>query len=452
MLPRVPGAASRTRSSSRTAAPRTCRIRTIRAALSDEEWARYLFAARTRAARSASGGDTRTAAGAGSSSAATPSRTRSSGREVHVRRHRVRGPRGETLAAALVRNGVLGGFRSPVPRTAARRLHGRRGGAERARPRRRAAARAGDARRGRRGARGGAAHGQGTAHAAPDATRYDTMHAHCDVLVVGAGRSGRAAAEAASGRVILVVRTCPVSGVSGRLSGVSRASFGRPKDDFEATLSPAWVVGIYDDNYVIAVESDRRVWRIRARRIVLATGAIERPAVFADNDRPGTMLAARRRGLRKPARRDRRRAAAGARASTSGARRADGCGGTTGSGRPSPTARRRGVECVGRVTGAAAAGRAAVRAPRRRRGRDVRRPRARRDRRRRPPRARRRPPRGRARQALHDDRHRLGAGQARQRQRDPRRGGAARRPSRRARHDDVPPAVRPDPVRRARRP
>src|SRR6185503_3971333 len=51
------------------------------------------------------------------------------------------------------------------------------------------------------------------------------------------------------------------------------------------------VVGIYDGNYVLAVESSRRLWKIRAKRVVLATGALERPPVFADNDTPGTMLA-----------------------------------------------------------------------------------------------------------------------------------------------------------------
>src|ERR687886_418837 len=63
--------------------------------------------------------------------------------------------------------------------------------------------------------------------------------------------------------------------------------------------------GSYDDGFVLALErrtdhlgaaapkhvSRQRVWRIRARSIVVATGAHERPVVFADNDRPGIMLA-----------------------------------------------------------------------------------------------------------------------------------------------------------------
>jgi len=63
------------------------------------------------------------------------------------------------------------------------------------------------------------------------------------------------------------------------------------RDDPDLTHGRTWVVGLYDDNYAVAVERGRRVWRIRAKRIVLATGAIERPALFADNDRPGVMLA-----------------------------------------------------------------------------------------------------------------------------------------------------------------
>ena len=62
------------------------------------------------------------------------------------------------------------------------------------------------------------------------------------------------------------------------------------------------MVGLHDDNYVLAVERGRRLWRIRAKRIVLATGAIERPPVFPDNDRPGLMLAGAAAALRQPRR------------------------------------------------------------------------------------------------------------------------------------------------------
>jgi sarcosine oxidase, subunit alpha len=172
------------------------------------------------------------------------------------------GREGETLAAALVRNGVLGGFRS-LYRDRPRGVY--TAGEEEPN----ALVQIGDRPLLRAtlveledGLVAEPLAGKGRLVAAADRTRDDTTHAHCDVLVVGGGGSGRAAAEAAGGRVLLF---------DGRAG--------------------TWVVGLYDDNYAIAVERGIRVWRIRAKRIVLATGAIERPEVFADNDVPGTMLA-----------------------------------------------------------------------------------------------------------------------------------------------------------------
>jgi sarcosine oxidase subunit alpha len=114
--------------------------------------------------------------------------------------------------------------------------------------------------------------GKGRLVAAP-VPRCDHMHAHCELLVVGAGRSGHAAAASASGRVILAEQ-----GRSEPLDGIR-------------VLERTAVVAIHDGNYVLAVERGRRLWKIRAKRIVLATGALERPPVFPDNDLPGIMLA-----------------------------------------------------------------------------------------------------------------------------------------------------------------
>ncbi len=172
------------------------------------------------------------------------------------------GVEGETLAAALVRNGVLGGFRS-LYRDRPRGVY--TAGEEEpnalvqvgTRPMLRATLVPVED-----GLVAEPLAGKGRLVPGADTTRYDTIHAHCDVLVVGAGRSGTAAAAAASGRVLHL-------------------------DGRQGT----WVVGLYDDNYALAVEHGRRVWRIRAKRIVLATGAIERPELFPDNDRPGIMLA-----------------------------------------------------------------------------------------------------------------------------------------------------------------
>ena len=70
-------------------------------------------------------------------------------------------------------------------------------------------------------------------------------------------------------------------------------------------LTRTTLFGYYDHNSLSALErrtdhlgpraradmSRQRLWNIKARRVVLATGAHERPLVFADNDRPGIMLA-----------------------------------------------------------------------------------------------------------------------------------------------------------------
>lgn len=127
--------------------------------------------------------------------------------------------------------------------------------------------------------------GQGRLATEPDPARYDAKHAHCDVLVVGAGPAGQAAAAAAEDRVLLV-----------------DDQPGGEAPDGVRFLSRTTAFGIYDDGFVLALQrrgepaaperiSRQRVWRIRARKIVLATGAHERPIVFPDNDRPGIMLA-----------------------------------------------------------------------------------------------------------------------------------------------------------------
>ena len=122
--------------------------------------------------------------------------------------------------------------------------------------------------------------GIGEAPKQPDPDRYDKLHRHCDVLVVGGGRAGRAAAAqaaAAGKRVILCDERNPEP-----IAGVE-------------VLARTTVFGYYDDNFLCAVESDargqRRLWHFRAKEVVLATGAHERPIVFEGNDKPGVMLA-----------------------------------------------------------------------------------------------------------------------------------------------------------------
>jgi sarcosine oxidase subunit alpha len=185
---------------------------------------------------------------------------------------RYEGRAGETLAAALVRNGVLGGFRSGG--------RGRPRGVYSAHEEEpNALVRVGFEPLLRAtlveledGLVAEPLCGKGRLAAATFAPG-DTMHAHCEVVVVGGGRAGREAAAAAAGRVILLEqRACePLEGVR--------------------VLARTTALGLYDGNYLVAAERGRRLWKIRARRMVLATGAIERPPVFEGNDVPGTMLA-----------------------------------------------------------------------------------------------------------------------------------------------------------------
>jgi sarcosine oxidase subunit alpha len=160
--------------------------------------------------------------------------------------------------------------------------------------------------------------GLGRAPSEADRDVYDKMHAHCDVLVVGAGPAGlMAALEAArSGARVILADEQPELG--GSLLDCAEEIDGRPATAWIAAiaselsafpevrlLSRTTVTGYYDQNYLIMAERKtdhlprgaapgtvrQRLWKVRATRVVLATGAHERPLVFADNDRPGIMLA-----------------------------------------------------------------------------------------------------------------------------------------------------------------
>ncbi|MEU1106083.1 sarcosine oxidase subunit alpha family protein [Streptomyces tibetensis] len=150
--------------------------------------------------------------------------------------------------------------------------------------------------------------GMGRLDTAPDPAVYDKKYVHTDVLVVGAGPAGLSAAAAAAGsgaRVILVDERPEPGGSlfhdTQWIADVAAALNAAPE---VVVLPRTTAFGSYDDNYVLALQrrtdhlgpaapegvSRQRLWHIRARQVVLATGAHERPLVFAGNDRPGVML------------------------------------------------------------------------------------------------------------------------------------------------------------------
>jgi len=139
--------------------------------------------------------------------------------------------------------------------------------------------------------------------------RYEKRFVHTDVLVVGAGLTGLEAAvqAAADGHRVILIDSSDAPG--GRLLSQRTAhpAFARLERLLEAiNRSPnvmrflrTTVSGYYDHNLLVAVEQQpvdadwvrERLWHIRAKNVVLATGAVERPLVFANNDLPGVMLA-----------------------------------------------------------------------------------------------------------------------------------------------------------------
>lgn len=154
--------------------------------------------------------------------------------------------------------------------------------------------------------------GLGVSPDSPDPDRYGVGHMTADVVVVGAGPAGLAtalaAATASSKSRVLLIDDQPTPGGSS-LWRVPLQSGARLKEWVTRTVSQlsafpnvttltrTTVTGYYDHDALVAFEqrvggsARQKLWQIRARRVVLATGAIERPLVFSGNDVPGVMLA-----------------------------------------------------------------------------------------------------------------------------------------------------------------
>ncbi len=158
--------------------------------------------------------------------------------------------------------------------------------------------------------------GLGRLSGAADPDSYDKGFLHCDLLVIGAGPAGLAAALAAGrggARVILADEDFVMGGrlnaetheVGGRAGAVWAAAAVRELASMDrvrllprTTAVGAWDHGVYaalerrTDHLADGGGKPRQVlWRIYSRRAILAAGATERPIAFGGNDRPGAMLA-----------------------------------------------------------------------------------------------------------------------------------------------------------------
>ncbi|HHI82741.1 MAG TPA: FAD-binding protein, partial [Rhizobiales bacterium] len=166
--------------------------------------------------------------------------------------------------------------------------------------------------------------GLGTAPEEADKSIYEQVHIHCDVLIAGAGIAGLAAAIAAAetGARVIITDLSPRFGgmadcIDGEIDGggpltwVQQAVDRLAKADNVHILTRTTVTGHYDHNWVLMCErlndhlreAERlpnrprhRLWKVRAKKVIAATGAFERPLTFANNDRPGVMLASAARG------------------------------------------------------------------------------------------------------------------------------------------------------------
>jgi sarcosine oxidase, subunit alpha len=147
-----------------------------------------------------------------------------------------------------------------------------------------------------------------------DPEAYEHYHHHTDVLIAGGGVAGLQAALAAaeSGASVLLLEQNRTWG--GRAPVDGAVIDGKPAQEWidEAVTrlkamknvilrAGTVVTGVYDHGHVLALEHleadapkgapRQRLWMIRTHRVVVATGAIERPLMFAGNDLPGVMLA-----------------------------------------------------------------------------------------------------------------------------------------------------------------
>jgi sarcosine oxidase subunit alpha len=151
--------------------------------------------------------------------------------------------------------------------------------------------------------------GLGRASGQPDPDHYEEAAARADVLVIGGGLAGLCSAVSAAeaGADTLLFASGPALGgaLAGRGDSQVDALIARAERAGVRQMTRTLAFGIYDHNLVCAREAfppaaaravkggvlRERLWKIRARAVIAAAGALERPMLFPNNDRPGVMLA-----------------------------------------------------------------------------------------------------------------------------------------------------------------
>ncbi len=146
-----------------------------------------------------------------------------------------------------------------------------------------------------------------------DPDKYEHFHYHCDVLIVGGGISGLYAAELAAKSNLKVLLIEQYSKLGGEINNDPNLKLDKSKNNFEVHLyneiisnlkkhdnikivTHTTVFAYMHSNYLLACQKINKrnirqiIWKIRAKKVVLATGSIERPLTFHNNDRPGIIL------------------------------------------------------------------------------------------------------------------------------------------------------------------
>ncbi|MBL8710473.1 MAG: (2Fe-2S)-binding protein [Rhodospirillaceae bacterium] len=132
---------------------------------------------------------------------------------------------------------------------------------------------------------------------------YDKKYLFADVAVIGGGPAGLAAARAAAesgAEVVLIDENAALGGSLGYarfdadgkraptlLNDLVAAAEGNARI---SVMTGAICSGFFTDNWLPVIKGNR-FYKLRAKSVVVATGSIEQPAVFRNNDLPGVMMA-----------------------------------------------------------------------------------------------------------------------------------------------------------------